>query len=231
MKAMILAAGKGERLRPLTEHCPKPLVKVGGKPLIIYHIEKLKACGVTEIIINVHHLGGQVIEALGTGEAWGVRLTYSQEKNLLETGGGICTALPLLGKEPFILINGDIWTDFDFKMLPKTIESLGYLILVDNPPYYLEGDYGLTIGGIISDQEKQVGQTYTYSGIAVLHPDLFEGCEMGVPFKLSTLFDNARFAKRLEGQHYRGEWTDVGTSERLAALDERLNQCSTYTVN
>lgn len=230
MKAMILAAGKGKRLLPLTESCPKPLIQAGGKPLIVYHIEKLKACGITEIVINVHHLGQQIINRLGTGEDWGVTLTYSQEQNLLETGGGICTALPLLDHSPFILVNGDVWTDFDFKMLPKTIESLGYLILVDNPSHHPGGDYTLTAEGRLGAPGEVTGQTYTYSGIAVLDPNLFKGCEANVPFKLSTLFDNARFAKRLEGRHYSGEWTDVGTLERLAALDKRLSEC-TYTVN
>lgn len=230
MKAMLLAAGKGGRLRPLTETCPKPLIPVGGKPLIVYHIEKLKACGITDIVINVHHLGQQIMDALGTGETWGVKIVYSQENHLLETGGGICTALPLLGKEPFILVNGDVWTDFDFKTLPKTIESLGVLILVDNPHHHSQGDFGLA-EGLISAPGESVGQTYTYSGIAVLHPDLFKGQVINAPFKLSTLFDNARMTKRLEGRHYRGEWTDVGTIERLAELNKRLSECSTSTAS
>lgn len=230
MKAMLLAAGKGERLRPLTETCPKPLIPVGGKPLIVYHLEKLKACGVTDIVINVHHLGQQIMETLGTGESWGVKIVYSQERDLLETGGGICTALPLLGEEPFILVNGDVWTDFDFKNLPKTIKSLGHLILVSNPQHHVRGDYGLT-EGFISAPEESIGQTYTYSGIAVLHPDLFKGQAINVPFKLATLFDNARMIKRLEGCHYRGEWTDVGTVERLVELNKRLSECSTFTAN
>ena len=230
MKAMILAAGKGQRLKPVTDFCPKPLVKVGKKPLIVYHIEKLRNCGITEIIINVHHLGQQIIDTLGTGEAWGVRITYSQEVNLLETGGGICTALPLLGNEPFILVNGDIWTDFDFSILPPTIESLGCIVLVDNPPFHMKGDYALSKTGLVKSVIDATDKTYTYAGIAVLHPDLFKGSAANVAFRLPTLFDNARLAKKLEGKYYAEEWTDVGDMERLNALEMRLSGC-TYTVN
>jgi N-acetyl-alpha-D-muramate 1-phosphate uridylyltransferase len=222
MKAMILAAGKGTRLRPLTDTCPKPLIKVAGKPLIVYHLENLKKAGITDIVINVHHLGTQIMETLGSGEQWGVNIRYSIESRLLETGGGISTALRLLGKAPFLIVNGDIWTDFDFTRLSHSIQSLGHLVLVNNPEHHPHGDFTLDARGFIGRAHQENDKTYTYSGIAVLHPDLFEGCEPNVPAKLSGFFDKAIFAKQLVGEHYSGEWTDVGNLERLEALEQAL---------
>lgn len=222
MKAMILAAGIGSRLQPLTNTCPKPLISVAGKPLIVYHLEKLAKAGFKDIVINVHHLGDKIIEALGTGEKWNVSIAYSKESTLLETGGGICTALPLLGSEPFALINGDIWTDFDFANLPKTIKSMAHLILIDNPEHNIKGDFTLAKNCLLSRSTSSAEKTYTYSGIAVLDPNLFEGHEANTPFKLSPILDNARVANLLEGEYYSGKWEDVGTLARLDALNTAL---------
>lgn len=222
MKAMILAAGKGTRLRPLTDTCPKPLIKVSGKPLIEYHLENLKKAGITNIVINVHHLGEQIMHTLGAGEKWGVKITYSIESTLLETGGGICTALPLLGKEPFLIVNGDIWTDFDFATLPHAFDAMGHLVLVSNPEHHPKGDFTLDSKGRIGRALNEEDKTYTYAGVAVLHPGFFEGCEANVPKKLATFFDNALFANQLEGEYYSGRWTDVGSIERLEALEKAL---------
>lgn len=223
MKAMILAAGKGTRLQPLTDTCPKPLIKVGGKSLIVYHLENLKKAGFKDIVINVHHLSEQIIAALGTGEQWGLSITYSKETTLLETGGGICTALPLLGTEPFLIVNGDIWTDFDFAKLPKTIKSMAHLILIDNPEHNLKGDFTLGNNKRLNRATSSLDKTYTYSGIAILDPNLFEGCDSHTPFKLSPILDNARVANLLEGEYYSGKWTDVGTLSRLELLEKELS--------
>lgn len=225
MKAMILAAGKGSRLRPLTDTCPKPLISVGGKPLIVHHIERLKQAGIVELVINVHHLADQIMEYLGTGDAWGVRIQYSPEALLLETGGGICTALPLLGHQPFILVNADIWTDFDFSLLlSPPQDAWAYLILVDNPVEHPEGDYVLQDNEQIALPSPQgnVNKTYTYAGIARLDPMLFEGYRSHQVFRLPAIFDNARIAKKLMGRYYSGRWTDVGTWERLTQLRHAL---------
>lgn len=222
MKAMILAAGKGLRLRPLTDTCPKPLIKVGGKPLIGFHLENLKKAGITDIVINVHHLGEQIIYELGTGEKWGVKITYSVEPTLLETGGGICTALPLLGKDPFVVVNGDIWTDYNFAALPHSLNVMGHLVLVNNPEHHPNGDFTLDKKGNIGRALRADDKTFTYAGIAVLHPRFFEGSEANLPRKLAPFFDNALFANQLEGEYYSGEWTDVGSIDRLNALEKAL---------
>lgn len=150
MRAMILAAGKGSRLKPLTDHCPKPLVKVAGKPLIVYHLENLKAAGIDEIIINVYHLGEKIVQTLGNGQTWGVNILYSKESTLLEVGGGIANALPLLGQDPFLIVNGDIWTNYNFKNLPSQLTAMGHLVLVDNPAHHPEGDFILASDGSLS---------------------------------------------------------------------------------
>ena len=177
MKAMILAAGRGERMRPLTDQVPKPLLEAGGKPLIVHHIERLVAAGFRELIINHGHLGEQLVAALGDGARWGAQIQYSPEAPALETGGGIFRALPYLGPGPFLVINGDIWTDMDFAGLRLESGQLAHLILVDNPPHHPLGDFALT-DGLVQAQGKP---RLTFSGIGLYHPDLFRDCQPG-PF-------------------------------------------------
>lgn len=211
MKAMILAAGKGERMRPLTLHTPKPLLPVAGMPLIEYHIRALQRAGITELVINHAWLGEQIETHLGDGAALGVSIQYSAEGEPLETGGGIFKALPLLGDSPFVLVNGDVWTDYDFTRLRQPLAGLAHLVLVDNPSHHPEGDFGLIEGQVT----EQAATRLTYSGMAVVHPQLFAGCEAGA-FKLAPLLRHAMNTGQVSGEHYRGHWVDVGTVERLA---------------
>ncbi len=217
MKAMILAAGLGKRLRPLTDNCPKPLVPVKGKPLIVYHVENLKKAGFTEIVINLAHLGEKIEQYLGNGQSWGVHIAYSKEKEPLEVGGGIFNALPLLGSAPFALVNGDIWTDYPFAQLPRHLPGLGHLIMVDNPLHNPVGDFAIIEGKL----QKAPQNRLTYSGIAVLQPALFQDCQPGV-FRLAPLLEKALAQEALFGEHYGGYWTDVGTIERLQNLENTL---------
>jgi N-acetyl-alpha-D-muramate 1-phosphate uridylyltransferase len=218
MKAIVLAAGRGERMRPITDRIPKPLVPVAGKPLIAYHLEALARAGVRDIVINLSHLGAQIPAALGDGSRFGVRIQYSDEGPVaFETGGGIFNALPLLGPAPFIVVNGDIWTDFDFSALALDPGADARLVLVPNPPHVARGDFGLDGDFIIeSDRDR-----FTYSGIGVYSPEFFAGCQPG-KFPLLPLLKRAIAARRLRGQVYRGEWSDIGTPERLAQLEEQL---------
>lgn len=216
MKAMILAAGKGERMRPLTLHTPKPLLRVGGTPLIEFHVRALAAAGVRELVINHAWLGQQIEDYLGNGARFDACIRYSAESEPLESGGGIFQALPLLGNEPFILVNGDIWTDFDFSGLHLAEGDLAHLVLVDNPPHHGAGDFSL-VDGRLGRGEPGVGQL-TYSGIAVLHPQLFAGCQAGV-FKMAPLWFAAAAGGRVSGEHFQGRWVDVGTPERLAQAE------------
>jgi MurNAc alpha-1-phosphate uridylyltransferase len=220
MKAMILAAGRGERMRPLTDHTPKPLLPVAGKPLIVWHIEALAKAGITDIIINHAWLGEQIPVALGDGSHWGVHIRYSAEGELgLETGGGIVNALPLLGDEPFLLVNGDVFTQFDFSPLivrGLCADELAYLVLVDNPDHHPQGDFTLTETGQIIDQPS-----LTFSGISLLSPRLFDGCTVG-KFSLAPLLRQAMIEHRVRGEKHTGLWVDVGTPERLTALDQLL---------
>jgi len=219
MKAMILAAGKGERLRPLTLHTPKPLVQAGGTPLIEYHIRALAEAGFNELVINHAWLGEQIEAHLGEGDRFGVRIRYSAEGEPLETGGGIHRALPLLGDQPFLVINGDIWTDYDFSLLEKPLSGMAHLVLVDNPAHHPAGDFALVDGSVreISASNAKL----TYSGIAVLSPRLFDDCNAGA-FKLAPLLRQAMAAGLVSGEHYRGRWIDVGTHERLAEVERIL---------
>jgi len=218
MKAMILAAGKGERMRPLTLHTPKPLVPAAGKPLIEYHLEALAKAGFTEVVINHAWLGAQIEAHLGDGQRFGLSIRYSPEGEPLETGGGIYQALPLLGDAPFVLVNGDIWTDYDFAALRQPLPGLAHLVLVDNPGHHGRGDFRLQ-GEQVVDGDDAPG-TLTFSGISVLHPALFEGCQAGA-FKLAPLLRQAMAAGRVSGERFAGQWVDVGTLERLADV-ERL---------
>ena len=216
MKAMILAAGKGERMRPLTLTTPKPLVRAGGVPLIEYHLRALAAAGFTDIVINHAWLGQQIEDYLGDGSRFGVSIQYSPEGEPLETGGGVFRALPLLGDEAFVVVNGDIWTDYDFSVLHQPINGLAHLVLADNPNHHPAGDFTL-VGGQVHDGQPDT-PTLTYSGIAVLHPQLFDGCTAGA-FKLAPLLRRAMADGQVSGERLNGRWVDVGTHERLAEVE------------
>jgi MurNAc alpha-1-phosphate uridylyltransferase len=218
MKAMILAAGRGKRMRPLTDQTPKALLRVGGKALIVYHIEALKAAGVTAVIINLGHLGWQIRAALGDGQCFGISIRYSEEpEEALETGGGIFQALPLVGPDPFIVVNADIWTDYPFARLPTQPSGPAHLVLVDNRAHHPEGDFALQEGKILNTDTQRL----TFSGISVLRPELFSGCSSG-RFPLTPLLRRSIAAGSVSGEHYRGAWGDIGSPERLAELDARL---------
>ena len=216
MKAMILAAGKGERMRPLTLTTPKPLVRAAGVPLIEYHLRALAAAGFNEIVINHAWLGQQIEDHLGDGSRFGLSIQYSPEGEPLETGGGIFRALSLLGDDAFLVVNGDIWTDYDFSVLHQPINGLAHLVLADNPPHHPKGDFTL-IDGKVQDGEPDA-QTLTYSGIGVLHPQLFDGCSDGA-FKLAPLLRNVMAKGEVTGERLKGHWVDVGTYERLAEAE------------
>mgnify|MGYP000116603239 CR=1 FL=1 len=223
MKAMILAAGLGNRMRPLTLETPKPLLAVGGKPLIVWHIEALKTAGVTELVINTAWLGHKLHDALGDGSDYGVSIHWSDENEPLETAGGIQKALPLLGDEPFLLVNGDIWLRYDFKdIVAKSLgDQLAHLLLVANPPQHPNGDFvfhrnsGNTL--VLPDGEER----YTFAGISLLSPQLFAGLTPGIA-PLAPLLRQAIARGRVSGEYHDGAWIDVGTPERLAALDQAI---------
>ncbi len=215
MKAMILAAGRGERLRPLTDHTPKPLLPVAGKPLIEYTIEALVKSGFTELVINHAYLGHKIVSELGDGKHFGAQISYSDEGNEpLETAGGIIHALPLLGNEPFLVVNGDIATDFPFDSLSKLRTTHAHLVLIDNPEHHPEGDFGL-IDKLVSEQAES---HYTFSGIGVYHPNLFENYQPGKT-KLGPLLRAAMKHSQVTGQFYPGFWMDIGTQQRLKELE------------
>ena len=216
MKALIFAAGLGERMRPLTLTTPKPLLIAGGKPLIGWHLEKLAALGVREVVINHAWLGDVLEAALGNGERWGLRIAWSREgMPPLETAGGIRHALPLLGDAPFLLVNGDIWTDFDFAQLPALDAGVdAHLLLVPNPVFHPRGDFVLDASGRV---HAAGGATSTYAGIALLRPALFAGLPAG-PYPLAPVLRAAMARGAVTGQRNDGRWTDVGTPERLAEL-------------
>ncbi len=218
MRALILAAGRGERMRPLTEHTPKPLLTVGGRALIEYHLDALARAGITDIVINLAHLGAQIEAALGDGARYGVTIRYSHEgERGLETGGGIVHALPLLGDAPFLVLNGDIYCDYPFDRLPQAPAGLAHLVLVDNPPQHPQGDFAFVDGRVQADGVPRL----TFSGIGVYRPALFRDCPQGA-FPLAPLLRDAMRAGQVNGEHYRGEWQDIGTPERLAALDAQV---------
>jgi len=222
MKAMVLAAGRGERMRPLTDREPKPLLRVGGKRLIEYHLERLAAGGFHDVVINTAWLGDLIEAALGDGERYGLSITYSHERpEALETGGGIFHALPLLGSGPFLLVNGDVWTDIDFGALRRPLprDALAHLVLVPNPPQHPRGDFVLD-GARIAEGE---GPRYTYSGIGIYTPEFFAGSIPG-RFPLLPLLKRAIAQRALGGELHAGEWYDIGTIERLDALDARLSR-------
>ncbi|MFA7555295.1 MAG: nucleotidyltransferase family protein [Spongiibacteraceae bacterium] len=222
MKAMILAAGFGKRMRPLTDSLPKPLLPCAGKPLIAYHIEALVAVGVKDIVINHAYLGEKIEAALGDGAAYGARIQYSPEDKPLNTGAGIARALPLLGDEPFILVSGDVWTDFDYKLLLNREIDLAHLVMVANPEHNPQGDFSLLKNGrLLADRGSRDGVGLTYSGISVLHPKLFAFCPQG-QFPLREPLIAAMGDNKVSGQHFRGKWTDVGTPQRLQSLEQQI---------
>lgn len=230
MKALIFAAGLGERMRPLTDTTPKPLLRAGGKPLIEWHLEKLAALGIRDVVVNTSWLADQFPAALGDGARWGLRIHYVFEGDTpLETGGGMWNALPLLGEAPFLLVNGDVWTDFDFASLPREPRGLAHLVMVDRPPQATHGDFALDAGGCVrADGEHKL----TYAGIGVYRPRLLEGWRAVIPepasangkpkFPLAPVLRAHMASGAITGEHHRGRWTDVGTPERLQRLDADL---------
>ena len=222
---MILAAGRGERMRPLTDHTPKPLLKVGGKPLIVWHIENLAKAAITDIVINHAYLGHMIEAALGNGAKWGVSIQYSAEKTALETAGGIANALDLLTDnginiEPFLVVNGDTFTDFDFSQLTFKPKILAHLVLIDNPPQHAQGDFAIS-GDFLKNDGMPM---FTFSGIGLYHPNLFTNIKRGEPAKLAPLLRQAIDKKAATAQYYQGIWHDIGTPERLHTLDNILNK-------
>jgi MurNAc alpha-1-phosphate uridylyltransferase len=222
---MILAAGRGERMRPLTDHVPKSLLPAGGRPLVVHLIERLARAGITELVVNVSHLAALIERELGDGSRHGVRIAYSREEQALETGGGIAYALSLLGEAPFVAVNSDIYCDFDFARLAPLAATLGtgavaaHLVLVDNPPHHPEGDFHLREGRVSMDGPQA---RLTFSGIGVYAPTLFAGVTRGMKCQLATLLRPAMAQGRVSGEHHRGLWMDVGTPQRLADLERVL---------
>ena len=223
MKAMLLAAGRGERMRPLTDHTPKPLLEVAGKPLIVWHIENLVRAGIRELVINHAHLGMLIEQALGDGSRFGAHIEYSPEAHALETAGGIANALHMLGGEPFAVINGDIFCDYDFALLHERAAAIqdsgdsAHLVLVNNPIQHPGGDFGLSDNRITVCVPR-----FTFSGIGIYRPDLFAGIPRGSIAPLAPLL-RARIALgKVSGEHHKGLWVDVGTPQRLAELDRQM---------
>lgn len=218
---MILAAGRGERMRPLTDHMPKALLRINDKYLISMIISSLTQAGINELVINLAHLGEQIAVALGDGAAQGVHITYSRETEALETAGGIAYALPLLGTEPFIAVNADVYSDYDLAALVRSAQrltaagALAHLVLVENPPQHPRGDFGLAGERVLADATSR----YTFSGIGAYHPALFAGITRGARARLADVLIAAMAEGRVTGELYRGRWHDIGTPERLAAVD------------
>lgn len=226
MRAMILAAGRGERMRPLTDHTPKPLLSVGGKPLIAWHIEKLARAGICDLIINHAHLGQQIEDALGDGRRFGVRIRYSPERPAaLETAGGIAHALHLLGDEVFAVVNGDIWCDYDFAQLLKRAailqasHDMAHLVLINNPAHNSNGDFHLHDGRI----QAASGMKLTFSGIGLYKPALFAHLDRNAAAPLAPLLREQIALGCISGEHFTGRWVDVGTPQRLEELDKELS--------
>jgi len=216
---MLLAAGRGERMRPLTDSVPKPLLQVGGRALIAWHLAALARAGIRELVINLSWLGAQLRAALGDGSDYGVSISWSDEGPVpLETGGGIFRALPLLGPTPFLVVNADIWTDIDFGRLQLPAGDLAHLVLTPNPLHHPRGDFGLEGHRVINRDSERL----TYSGVGVYSPTFFAGCAPG-RFPLLPLLNRAIAAERVSGEVHRGQWCDVGTAERLASLSAQLS--------
>ena len=231
MLAMILAAGRGERMRPLTDHTPKPLLQVGGKALIVWHIERLVQAGITELVINHAHLGMQIEQALGDGSQFGAHIRYSNEGTALETAGGIANALHLLGEQPFAVVNGDVYCDYDFTHLPHCAAALAnssdmaHLVLVNNPEHNPSGDFCLSNQRVVPTPSTLNPQSsiLTFSGIGLYRPALFDGIARGSAAPLAPLLRAQIAAGKVSGEHHRGIWIDVGTPQRLQELDQQLH--------
>ncbi|TEA80209.1 N-acetylmuramate alpha-1-phosphate uridylyltransferase MurU [Allopusillimonas ginsengisoli] len=228
MRAMILAAGRGQRMRPLTDATPKPLLEAGGKPLIVWHIERLAAAGIRDIIINHAWLGDQIEALLGNGARWGVRIRYSPEPaGGLETAGGIVQALPFFNAQPFLVINGDVWCDWDPALARGIAQARpdpglhAWLLLVDNPAQHPKGDFILHPNQTVGVPDG-ASRTLTFAGIGIYRPDLFSGLQPGVSAPLAPLLRHAMAAGKVTGSHHAGQWEDIGTPERLALLNQRL---------
>lgn len=225
---MILAAGRGERMRPLTDHCPKPLLPAGGRPLIVWHLHRLARAGIRKVVINHAHLGARLEDALGDGARWGLSIAWSREPEALETAGGIANALPLLGDAPFLVVNGDVWSDFDFGRAHTIAQQMraadldAWCVLAANPAHHPEGDFGIDTGRLVD--RSDAGQRFTFSGIGVYRPALFAGIERGTPAKLAPLLRRAAELRRAGAEFHAGRWTDVGTPQRLAELDIELTR-------
>ena len=221
MRVMILAAGKGERLRPLTDATPKAMVRAGGKPLIAWHLERLAAAGYREAVVNVSYLAERIVEGLGDGSRYGLRIVYSREAEPLETAGGIAQARALLGEDPFLLVNADVYCELDFAPLARVAlgARLAHLVLVPNPPHRAQGDFSLEHGMV----GNQPGARYTYAGIAVMSPALVAGVKSGEKAPLAPLLRAAADRREISGELHRGLWQDVGTRERLAELEAHLS--------
>ena len=225
MKAMILAAGRGERMRPLTDRVPKPLLMAGGKPLIVWHIERLARAGLRDIVINHAHLGALIEQALGDGARWGARIRYSPEGEALETAGGIAKALPLLGEAPFLVVNGDIFCEYDFSRVRVAAEDmaarslLAHLVLVPNPQHHPAGDFALQDTRVLDEGTPR----YTFSGIGIYAPALFDPVPAGAKARLAPLLRQAMRTEKVSGELFQGRWLDIGTPQRLAELDQSLH--------
>ncbi|WP_353146389.1 N-acetylmuramate alpha-1-phosphate uridylyltransferase MurU [Pollutimonas bauzanensis] len=228
MRAMILAAGRGERMRPLTDHTPKPLLQVGGKPLIVWHIERLARAGISDLVINTSWLGDQIQQTLGDGSRYGARISYSPESTALETAGGIAQALPFFQDQPFLVINGDVWCDWDPAQAELVAAGLSedaqaWLLLVDNPPQHPDGDFRLHASGLVADKNAGAGAaTFTFAGIGIYRPDLFKDIGEQQAAPLAPLLRQAMAAQHVFGMHHPGQWIDVGTPDRLGQLDKAL---------
>jgi len=231
MIAMILAAGRGERMRPLTDHAPKPLLEAGGRPLIVHLVKALAAAGCSQLVVNTAHLGTMLEDALGDGACWGVRIAWSHEGEALETAGGIARARPLLGEAPFLVVNGDLWTDLGFAgFIERAVAALAdpvvdaHLLLVDNPLHHPGGDFRLSAGRVVDEPAPGAAAAprCTFAGIGVYRPRLFDGVASGTRAPLAPLLFDARARGALSGEHFGGGWMDIGTPQRLADLDRRL---------
>lgn len=221
MRAMILAAGRGERMRPLTDHTPKPLLTVGGKPLIVWHVERLQCAGFTHLVINHAYLGEQIEQALGHGEKWGLKIDYSPEHQALETAGGIAKALPLLSpdrQEPFLVVNGDVYTDIDFSTINLGCNDLIHLVMVPNPPHNPKGDFAVSHKRLLVDGESN----FTFSGVGVYRPDLFKGVNSNAAYPLAPLLRQVIAEGKAAATLHLGQWHDIGTPQRLSEINAWL---------
>lgn len=227
MKAMIFAAGRGERMGELTQSLPKPMLEVQGKPLIAHAITRLQDAGITDVVINIAYLGAAIKEYLQDGEKFGVAIQYSEEPYPLETAGAILRALPLLGEDTFVAVNADVWTDFCFKdLIKKNLDEniLGHLVMVPNPVQHPKGDFALDVDGKLIDEDgnKKGDQRFTFSGLSLLRPQIIRDYQkVRVKFPLVEVFLDAMSKKQLSGEVYRGDWEDIGTPERLEAINRR----------